>query len=116
MKKIFHLQEENKHPDRVFESIKYEIRRYLKRERKKKLPVDAVFWNFDCRFGQNSEEASSLPASGIIAALDKAHKDKWSQCYVEVIAKASFKVKPGEEMPKDQDLSQPSISSEIQSD
>ena len=116
MKKIFHLQQENKHPDRVLESIKYEIRRYLKRERKKKLPDNAVFWDFDCRFGQNSEEASSLPASGIISALDKANEDKWSQCYIEIIAKASFKARSDEEELKEQDLSQSPIASEIESD
>lgn len=99
MKKIFHLQQENKNPDRLLESIKHEIRKYLKRERSKKLPEEAVFWDFDCRFGQSSDEAQGVLASEVIAALDKANADKWEQCYVEIIAKASYKVKadPGEE-------------------
>ncbi|WP_345975227.1 DUF6172 family protein [Sulfurimonas sp. HSL3-7] len=91
MKKIFHLQQENKNPDRLLESIKHEIRKYLKRERGKKLPEKAVFWDFDCRFGQNSEEAHGVLASEIITALDKAHTDKWEQCYVEIIARAAYK-------------------------
>ncbi len=99
MKKIFHLQQENKNPDRVLESIKHEIRKYFKRERGKKLPEKAVFWDFDCRFGQNSDEAQGVSASEIITALDKAHADNWETCYVEIIAKASYKVKadPSEE-------------------
>lgn len=88
MKKIFHLQQKNKHPDRVIESVKYDIRRYLKRERKKKLPKDATFWDFDCRFGENSDEAESLLASEITAALDKAHNSGWNQCYIEIMARA----------------------------
>jgi hypothetical protein len=93
LKKLFHLRQENKNPDRLLESIKHEIRKYMKRERKKKLPEEAVFWDFDCRFGQNDEEAEPLPASGLIAALDKAHDAGWDACYVEIIARASMKAK-----------------------
>ncbi|MEN8147294.1 MAG: DUF6172 family protein [Campylobacterota bacterium] len=91
MKKIFKLQQENKNPDRLLEAVKNEIRKYLKRERKKKLPEDAVYWDFDCRFGRSSEEAEALSASEIIAALDRANEATWNECYVEIIAKASMK-------------------------
>jgi hypothetical protein len=93
LKKIFHLRQENKKQERVIDSIKHEIRKYLKRERNKKLPEEAVFWDFDCRFGQNSDEAAALPASGIISALDKAKEAGWERCYVEIIARASYKLK-----------------------
>ena len=91
MKKIFQLQQANKNRERTLDAVKHEVRKYLRRERKKKLPEDAVFWGFDCRFGQNSEAADPLPVSEIIAALDKAHDAGWDQCYVEIIAKASYK-------------------------
>jgi len=93
LKKTFPLQQENKHPDRVLYSIKYDIRRYLKRERKKKLPEDTTFLDFECRFGQNNETAESLSASQIITALDKAKDEQWKQCYVEIVAKAIHKEK-----------------------
>ena len=88
MKKVFNFTQKNKHPDRVLEGIKYEIRKYLKRERKKKLPEDAKFWDFDCRFGQNSDDAKELKASEIISALDNARSSEWEKCYIEIIAKA----------------------------
>jgi hypothetical protein len=91
MKKIFLLQQENKHPDRILEAVKYEIRKYLKRERRKKLPEGAEFWEFECRFGQNSEEAQEISTSSIIPALDKAHEAAWNQCYIEIIAGAVHK-------------------------
>lgn len=93
MKKIFTLQQENKNPERTLEAIKNEVRKYFKRERNKKLPEEAVFWDFDCRFGPGSEEAESLSSSEVITALDKAHEAGWSQCYVEIIAKASMQKK-----------------------
>lgn len=91
MKKIFKLRETNKNPERQLDAVKHEVRKYLKRERKKKLPEDAVFWDFDCRFGASSESAKPLTVSEIIAALDKAHEASWDACYVEIIAKASTK-------------------------
>lgn len=91
MKKVFKLQQENKNPERQLDAVKNEIRKYMKRERKKKLPEDAIFWDFDCRFGQSSDDAESLSASEIITALNKAHEATWNECYVEIIAKASMK-------------------------
>ena len=91
MKKVFKLQVENRNPERQLEAVKNEIRKYMKRERKKKLPEDAIYWDFDCRFGENSETAEAVTASEIIIALDKALADKVSECYVEILAKASMK-------------------------
>ena len=82
----------------MVDTIKHDLRRYLKRERKKKLPDDAAFWDFDCRFGQNSDEAESLFVSEVITALDKAHKASWKQCYVEIIAKPVYKKDQGEKV------------------
>jgi len=93
LKKTFYLREENKNPERLLESIKHEIRKYMKRERKKKLPEEAVFWDFDCRFGQNNDTAEPLPSSGLITALDKAYEAGWDACYVEITARASMKAK-----------------------
>ena len=94
MKKVFKLQVENKKPERQLESIKNEIRKYLKRERKKKLPEEAIYWDFECRFGKDSASAKSVTASELTAALDSANSEAWSECYVEIIAKASMKKAP----------------------
>ena len=47
MRKIFELRPEGKHPDRVLEAVKHEIRKYIKRERRRDLPEGAHFWDFD---------------------------------------------------------------------
>ena len=93
MKKIFYFNQENKHRDRALESIKYDVRRYIKRERKKKLPDEESYWDFDCRFGQNSDAAETLKSSEVIAALESAHNAGWDHCYVEIIVKQVMKTK-----------------------
>jgi len=91
MKKVFKLQVENKKPERQLESIKNEIRKYLKRERNKKLPDDAIYWDFECRFGKEADSAKQVTATALTTALDEAHSEAWAACYVEIIAKASMK-------------------------
>jgi hypothetical protein len=94
LKKIFHLQEENKNSDRVVDAIKHEIRKYLKRERNKKLPEGAPFWIFECRAGKTSENAEEVLVQELIAVIDKAHAENWGECYIEIIAKPAKKLTP----------------------
>ena len=91
LKKIFQLQEKNKKPDRTLDSIKNEIRKYFKRERSKKLPEDAIFWEFDCRFGKDEASAEAILANNIVKALDKSREEEWQSCYIEIISKPSDK-------------------------
>ena len=50
VKKRFKLTSENKEPKRVLEAIKNDIRKYIKREKRKTLPNDMDMWNMDCKF------------------------------------------------------------------
>ena len=86
MKKIFHLQVENKNSDRLVDAIKHEIRKYIKRERTKKTPEGFHFWDFECKFGETSESAQAIHQADLSEEVDKAHSAKWSECYVEIIA------------------------------
>jgi len=97
MKKTFQLIEKNKKPERTLDSIKNEIRKYLKRERKKKLPEDAIFWEFDCRFGREENTAESLTANDIIKALDITLKENWESCYIEILSRPSEKKRVNED-------------------
>ena len=91
MKKIFQLQEENKNSDRLVDAIKHEIRKYMKRERSKKLPKDFGYWEFDAKIGQTSDTAEAIHSGELTTALDKALADKWSECYIEIISKPAKK-------------------------
>lgn len=87
MKKTFQLRPEGKHPDRVLEAVKHEIRKYIKRERRRVLPEGVDFWDFDCRFGASEEAAAVVRLSELTALIDGIAKAEGPQFYVEILAK-----------------------------
>ncbi len=88
MKKIFKLTDEKKHEDRVLEAVKHEIRKYVKREKKKDLPEKAtMYWDFDCKIGATADEAKVVAYEELIKALDTVKADGAKECYVEILAK-----------------------------
>ena len=97
MRKIFELNIEGKHRDRLLDAAKHDLNRYLKRERRRQLPEDADFWDFDCRFGLNREDADVVHLSALPALMDKACLQQAAAFYVEVLAKLGHRksVTPG---------------------
>ncbi len=87
MKKTFKLNVEGKHPDRVLEAVKHEIRKYVKRQRRVPLPEGVDFWDFDCRFGSAEGNAESVHFATITALIDAVAKDKGDSFYLELLAK-----------------------------
>ena len=93
MKKTFQLQVEGKHPDRLLDSIKHEIRKYLKRERRRDLPAGVDYWDFDCKFGLTEEAAQVVHLANIIACIDNAAAQGDKQFYIEILAKHGVRTK-----------------------
>ena len=87
MKKTFKLNVEGKHPDRVLEAVKHEIRKYVKRQRRVPLPEGVDFWDFDCRFGAAEDNAEAAHFATITALIDGVAKDKGDSFYLELLAK-----------------------------
>ena len=87
MRKTFPLESERLKPPRVIELIKSEVRKYLKRERKKPLPEGADFWDFDCRAGQDSTSAEPLHVAELSTTIDTASRENWKTVYIEILAK-----------------------------
>ncbi|MBY4594805.1 DUF6172 family protein [Ottowia caeni] len=87
MRKIYLLRPEGKNPDRVLEAVKHDIRKYIKRERRRDLPEGASFWDFDCRFGADKESAQTVHPAELINQLDALVAAGGEQCYVELLAK-----------------------------
>jgi len=89
MKKVFQLRDEKKHEDRVLEAVKHEIRKYVKRERKKDLPEKATMYrDFDCKVGATAEDAKVVVFEELIKALDAIKASGATEVYVEILAKA----------------------------
>jgi hypothetical protein len=91
MRKTYPLRPEGKHPDRVLDAVKHDIRKYLKRERRRDLPEGAHFWDFDCRFGPSQEAAQVVHMAALIAELDALAKAGAESCYVELLAKPAVR-------------------------
>lgn len=87
MRKTYPLRPEGKHPDRVLDAVKHDIRKYQKRERRRELPAGADFWDFDCRFGADQDSAQTVHPGELMGLLDALAKDGATQCYVELLAK-----------------------------
>lgn len=93
MKKTFQLKIESKHPDRVLDATKHEIRQYIKRERNKALPAGIDFWDFDCHFGLSSETAQAIHPAQLTERINEAATGGASSFYVELLAKPGVRSK-----------------------
>jgi len=87
MRKNFPLQIDGRHPDRVLDAVKHEVRKYIKRERRRDLPEGIDFWDFDCKCGLQAADAEVVHLSALIAAIDALAKAQATSVYIEILAK-----------------------------
>ncbi len=93
MKKTFKLKVENKNSDRLLEAIKHEIRKYIKREKRKPLPEEVDFWKFNCKFAKNDEEPKEIDFLEITKNIDEASKEECESFYMEILSSEGIKPK-----------------------
>ena len=99
MKKTFKLDHPKIKVPRVVDSVKHEIKKFLKKERKNPLPAGATYWGFDCKFGPSEETAVEVHLSSLTKNIDELVEKKIMTIYVEITAKAivAAKKQPAEE-------------------
>jgi hypothetical protein len=93
MKKTFILTHPKIKFARLIEAAKHDAKKYIKRERKKKLPEDVDYWDFDCKYGHTEEQAETIHVSEINKCIDDAEKLQLESFYLEILAKASHRKK-----------------------
>ena len=87
MKKIFKIKQEKLKAERAVDAIKNELRKYIKREKKKTLPNNkTMYWDFECKFGKSPEFAKVCNFDFIITELSSVLLAGWEECYIEIIA------------------------------
>ncbi len=96
MKKTFPLTHPKIQPARLVDSIRAEVNKYIKRERKKKLPDGIDFWDFDCKVGASAESAVDVHVSALSKAIGETLEAGSEACYVEIIAKPAKRMKKTE--------------------
>jgi len=86
MKKTFKLHIEGKNSDRVLEAIKHDVRKYVKRERRKTLPKGVDYWAFDCKFGVTADVAEVVRLGELTKKMDEVAVAGGDSFYVEILA------------------------------
>ena len=93
MKKTFQLTESKKTPERQLDAIRHEIKKYIARERNKKVPEDFDVWDFDCAIGPSEAEKSVVQVHEISGQIDQLIAAENTSFYVEIVARAIKKTK-----------------------
>jgi hypothetical protein len=96
LKKTFFLKDEKKDLNRILDSIKHNIRKYIKREKRKTLPEGSDFWKINCKFGQNEQNAIDIRFEDIIKTINALPQENWESFYIELTSEASninYKIK-----------------------
>jgi len=93
MRKTFQLTHPKIKAARLVEAIKHEVKKYIKRERNKKLPEDVDFWDFDCKYGRTAEDAEEIHLSEINKYIDKAEDQQLESFYLEILVKPGHRTK-----------------------
>ncbi|WP_372807921.1 DUF6172 family protein [Pontiella sp.] len=99
MKKTFQLIHPKIKYPRMVEATKNELRKYIKRERRKELPEGADFWDFDCKFGDTEADAKTIHLAEIDACINEAESRELTSFYIEIIRKEGVRAKPERETP-----------------
>ena len=104
MKKTFSLTHEKIKPARLVDSIKNEVKKYIKRERNKKLSEGADFWDFDCKYGQTEDKAEVVHISALNKSIDDAVQLELTSFYLEIMVKPGYRTsKPIDEYEDDEE-------------
>ena len=91
MKKIFQLNVEGRHPDRLLEASKHDIRKYVARQRRAALPEGVDYWDFACRFGLTEADASPVHFATLIGLMDEAGKAGQTSFFVDILGLKGYR-------------------------
>ena len=87
MKKTFNLVHPKIKAPRIVDSIKHDIKKYLKKEREQSLPSGMKFLTFDCKVGQTEETAGAVAVEELTKTIDDLVLNKAKTIYVEMAPK-----------------------------
>lgn len=93
MKKTIQLTHEKIKYPRMIDAAINEVRKYIKRERRKELPEGVDFWDFDCKFGDTEAGAEVIHLSEIDACINEIGKRELTSFYIEVLRKEGVRLK-----------------------
>lgn len=93
MKKNFKLTHPTVKAARVADRVRCDVRKYVKRERRRELPDGVDFWDFDCRCGPTEKDAVVVHVTELGSAISAAEAQNLESLYIEVMAKPGKRTK-----------------------
>jgi hypothetical protein len=93
MKKTFKLSHPKIKYPRLVDAVRSDVRKYIKRERRKELPEGVDFWDFDCKYGATEEAATVVHVAEIGDCIGKAETEQLESFYIEILAKPGHRTK-----------------------
>lgn len=101
MKKTFKMSHPKITTPRLVEAIKHEVKKYIKRERGKKLPPKVDYLDFDCRFGADEASSEVIHLSAINQHISLAEEQQLESFYLEILAKPGYRSNKPKEEPQE---------------
>lgn len=95
MKKVFSLRAPGKTDARVVDAVKHDVRKYVKRERRKTIPEGFTEWDFDCRVGASATTAATTTLKDLSAGIDSIAAAEGTEVYIEILARAALRAPRG---------------------
>ena len=86
MKKTFKLEHPKIKVARLVDSMRHEIKKFLKSERRKPLPVGAKYWSFECKIAESESSAISVPFQSLSESIDTLVENNAKSIYLELKA------------------------------
>jgi hypothetical protein len=87
MQKNFVLKAPGKVDQRLVEAVKGDVRKYVKRERRKKLPEGFTEWAFACKTGSDRNTATDCHVDEVTKRIDEMATAGGAQIYIEILAR-----------------------------
>ena len=87
MRQTFTFAESNHKPPQALAALKNQVRKYVKRERRKSLPEGVDYWDFDCKVGDDEESATEAHISEVTNRMQAVFDSGNATVYVEILAK-----------------------------
>lgn len=94
MKKTIQLTHEKIQYPRLIEGAKSEVRKYIKRERRRELPEGVDYWDFDCKFGDTEAEAKVVHLTELDGCITDIGKRECTSFYIEILRTEGVRIKP----------------------
>ena len=84
MKKTYELSHPKIKVARLIEAAKHDVKKYMKRERRKELPKGVDFWGFDCKYGVDEASAKAIHVGEVNKCIDEAERQALPSFYLEI--------------------------------